>query len=460
MTCPKGTDTNGSAGYRACPCLDGYSRVDRFGGCKKCTTEGFSCKRDYPTLKEGYWMEWSSKQRTSTNKSCQESFKEFMKNLDTKTDKYNRETSKFLCSMPIPHNCPIRGSCLGGINAKCHDGYKGVLCAVCDKGYSRQFNRCIKCPKQFLAVLQFVGYIAFFVIVCLLLSWADKFTNDDTKKRRHWLQEPFIANLQQSAAKEKRTFADIILSTLKILIGFYQVLSCVIDAFSYIPWPHSLKTAIGIFEFLEFEVLRMPSLRCIKTSWHLDAVGEFWFALIAAAVVPTFILVYFAIKASIIHCMSKSKDEFFGRCKTTAKNCLRSAALFCFVTYPVLSRSIVQVLPISCHKLCITKTGGKCEEEISYLRSDYSVKCLDTSMEHKTTLYTAYGALILPFGLPVALLVVLWRLNLNGRKSGRNEESMILMVGSDDDEPLSINREHSTRECIYTEGRYLIFKST
>ena len=460
LTCPKGTNTNGSAGYRACPCLDGYSRVDRFGGCKKCTTEGFSCKRDYPTLTEGYWMEWSSKQRTSTNKSCQESFKEFMENLDMKTDKYNRDTSKFSCSMPIPHKCPIRGSCLGGINAKCHDGYKGVLCAVCDKGYSKQFNRCIKCPKQFVAVLQFVGYIALFVIVCLLLSWADKFTNDDTKQRRNWLQEPFIVNQQQSAAKEKRTFADIILSSLKILIGFYQVLSCVIDAFSYIPWPHSLKTAIGVFEYLEFEVLRIPSLRCIKTSWHLDAVNEFWLALIAVPVVPFLILVYFGIKAGIIHRLSKSKDEFFTRCNTTAKNCLRSAALFFFVTYPVLSRSIVQVLPISCHKLCITKTGGQCEEEISYLRSDYSVKCLDSSMEDKTTLYTAYGALIWPFGLPIALLVVLWRLNLNGRKSGRIEEPMILMVESNDDEPYSINQEHSMRECIYTEGRYLIFKFT
>ena len=458
LTCPKGTNTNSSAGYRACPCLDGYSRVDRFGGCKKCTTEGFSCKRDYPALKEGYWMEWSSKQRTSTNKSCQESFKEFRRNLDTKTDGYNRDTSKFSCSMPIPHKCPIRGSCLGGINAKCHDGYKGVLCAVCNRSYSKQFNKCTLCPTTAVAALQFVGYIALFVIVCLLLSWADKFTNDDAKQRRHWLQEPLIANQQQSAAKEKRTFADIILSSLKILIGFYQVLSCVIDAFSYIPWPQSLKSAIGIFKYLEFEVLRMPSLRCIKTSWHLDAVGEFWFALIAAAVVPIHILVYFGIKAGIIHCMSKSRDEFIERCKATAKNCLRSAALFFFVTYPVLSRSIVQVLPISCHKLCITKTGGQCEEEISYLRSDYSVKCLDSSMEDKTTLYIAYGALILPFGLPIALLVVLWRLNLNGRKSGRIEESMILIVGSNDDEPWSINQEPITRECNYADGRYLIFK--
>ena len=460
LTCPKGTNTNSSAGYRACPCLDGYSRVDRFEGCKKCTTEGFSCKRDYPTLKEGYWMEWSSKQRTPTNQSCQESFKEFMANLDTKTDNYNRKTSKFLCLISTPHKCPIRGSCLGGLNAKCQDGYRGVLCAVCRKGYSQHLNKCIKCPKPFVAALQFVGYITLFLIVCLLLSWADKFTSDNTKQQRNWLQEPLIAKELRSSTKEKRTFADIILSSLKILIGFYQVLSYVIDAFSYIPWPRSLKTAIGIFEYLELKVLRLPSLRCIKTSWHLNAVNEFWFSLVAAAVIPIVIAVYFFIKAGIIHCMSKSKDEFLERCKTTAKNCLRSAALFFFVTYSLLSRSIVRVLPISCQKLCITKAGGLCQEDVSYLRSDYSVKCLDTSMEHKTAMYTAYGALILPFGFPILLLVVLWRLKLNGRTLGASEESMDWIVeSSDDDESWSINQEPSMRECHKTEGRYLNFRN-
>ena len=58
---------------------------------------------------------------------------------------------------------------------------------------------------------------------------------------------------------------------------------------------------------------------------------------------------------------------------------------------------------------------------------DHSVKCLDTSIEHKTTLFSAYGALMLPFGLSVALLVALWRLNLNGGKSSRIEESMTSM---------------------------------
>ena len=33
LTCPKGTNTNASAGFRACSCLPGYSRTYRFGGC-------------------------------------------------------------------------------------------------------------------------------------------------------------------------------------------------------------------------------------------------------------------------------------------------------------------------------------------------------------------------------------------------------------------------------------------
>ena len=53
--CPPGTDSAVVAGYRACSCLDGYYRVDRFQQCFACDEAGTECKDDGRSLLSGYW---------------------------------------------------------------------------------------------------------------------------------------------------------------------------------------------------------------------------------------------------------------------------------------------------------------------------------------------------------------------------------------------------------------------
>lgn len=392
LTCPKGTDTSIPAGYRACKCLKGFARTYRFGECKQCTEQGFSCTRDFKELKEGFWMNWGS---APDGNACKNSYKAFKYNLETWNNDYERNTMNLSCNLPVPHKCPVHGSCLGKIDAKCSKGYTGVLCAVCDKGYSRQFNKCVKCPKPGIAILQFVGYILLFLFICLLITWTDKITlsnegNDDDQEAQ-------------------RTFADIILSSLKILLGFYQVLSGIIHAFSYIHWPKSLKTAVGAFEYIQFEVLRIPSLRCIKPEWQMNSIREFWLALIATAAIPALVLVYFLMKAMLIHCTSETRCVAKEKRKNCARNCCRAAALFLFATYPITSRRITQILPMGCHRFCAYMENEICLQYLSYLRSDYSVRCLSMSGDNNVTLITAYVSLLIPLGLPCFLLLLLWR---------------------------------------------------
>ena len=164
LTCPKGTNTNASAGYRGCRCLPGYSRKYRFGACKKCVQEGFKCKKDYPELRQGYWMSWKK------IKTCRDSFMSFMSNLDTKDDTYDRTANYFNCSLPIAHKCPIAKSCKGGVDAICHKGYTGALCAVCDSGYMKQFNKCVRCQSPVVSVVECIAYFLSFAILCWLMS--------------------------------------------------------------------------------------------------------------------------------------------------------------------------------------------------------------------------------------------------------------------------------------------------
>ena len=390
LTCPKNTNTNDTAGYRACPCLPEYARTERFGPCEKCNQTGIVCRKDYRELQKGYWMTWDTITNPS-NQSCRKLYRAFMHNLDIKNDTYDRSSVNFTsCKMPLPHKCPIEGSCRGGVEAICETGYTGVLCAVCSKDYMKQFTKCRKCPSKAVAIIQCIAYIFSFFFVCFLISVTDK-----------------IELAGQKGDGPKRTFADIILSSLKILMGFYQVVSGLIHALSYINWPHSLKSVMGSFELIQLEILRIPSIHCIKADWRMNAVKEFWLALAATFAVPLLIFVYFLIKSLCLLCFSKETGEFKKKVNECSKNSFRAAILFLFATYPLTCTRIVQILPISCDKLCTVMDKGKCLREVSYMRCDYSLNCIKDSSS--PLLRTAYAALIIPFGFPIALFLLLWR---------------------------------------------------
>ena len=386
LTCPKGTNTNASAGYRACHCLPGYSRRYRFGSCKRCTLVGFKCERDYPELRPGYWMSWVKVEM------CRTSLESFMSNLDTTNDSYSRETSHFACNLPIAHKCPIDGSCQGGVDASCNIGYTGVLCSVCDKGHMMSYNRCVKCPSPFVSVIECISYFLLFVILCLLMSKLDT-----------------VSLAGRKDPNDERTFADLIQSSLKILMGFYQLLVRIINAFSSIQWPTTLTHAMSALEFVQFSVLRIPALHCIRSNWRLDAVKEFWISLIAMATVPCLILIYFSINATVAYCRFSQESLIRRRWLQSFKNCLQSIVLFFFAIYPFISTNIFHVLPGSCHTFCTAKENGKCLHEMSYLRNDYSVKCPGTNSASHFSVAYAYISLLLPIGLPFILLYLLWR---------------------------------------------------
>ena len=416
LTCPKGTNTNASAGYRACHCLPGYSRTYRFGPCEKCAIDGFQCYKDYPELRTGYWMSWDKIE------PCKHSFTSFMTNLNKENNFYDRNTNYFKCSLPIAHRCTIENACKGGVDATCNKGYTGVLCAVCDTGYMKQFNKCVECSSPVVSVAKDIAYFLSFVILCWLLSKLDS-----------------ITLVGEDNEKNERTFADLIQSSLKIIMGFYQVLVRIINAFSSIQWPSTLTHAVKVFEFVELSVLRIPPLHCIRSDWRLNAIGEFWISLVAMAAIPSLLVIYFAVKVAISYCCL-SRESFRLKGRTSLKNCLQSIVLFFFATYPFITTNIFRVLPAGCHTFCTVKENGQCLHKISYLRNDYSVKCPSTSNDRSFHVWYGYVSLLLPIGLPCLLLYLLWRfapknnvesqsqrnLNVQYEESQQNEEQYYL----------------------------------
>ena len=408
QACPQGTNTNIVAGTRACKCIHGHSRRYRFGPCEKCKDDGFDCDHDYPTLKRGFWITWQGTTiKSAINDAdgeknidrkqgiCEHIYKKFTENLKVKDDTYDRTTMHFNCQMPLPIKCPMFGSCLGGIQPRCSPKYTGVLCAVCKRGYSLQFNQCIRCPQSMRAALQFIVCIAIFAMLCFVVSITDKFKlqcgHNSTKPTQ---------------CCQCRTFADVILSSLKILIGYYQVLVSTMYAFANIRWPNNLKIAINLLEYIQFTIIKVPILRCINPNWKIDAIGEFWIVFIGIIIFLVLVMIYYFFKSLSISKQDLTPSDAKAKRFVWNKNCKKVVALFLFVAYPIISTKVAQTLPLGCHSFCTAEENGSCLHSLSYLRSDYSIPCL-TIDSHKLTLITAYICLIFPLGLPILLFVLL-----------------------------------------------------
>ena len=404
-TCPQGTNTNIIAGTRACTCLRGYSRRYRFGACAKCTDDGFNCSQDYQVLQDGYWMTWQGtvpeykinmEARNATQRACEPVYKAYIRNLDTTDDSYDRATMHFNCQMPLPIPCPMLKSCVGGIQPKCSTEYTGALCAVCKLGYTRQFNQCVRCPTRVWAVVQYIGFIASFAIFCFIISVADSSSYGNMK------------HSQQTQVTYNRKFVDVLLSSLKILMGFYQVLFTIMHAFSSVYWSENVKIATGILQYLQFQIIRRPSLHCIRPEWKIDAFTELWLILITIAGISFLIVVYYFTKSLYIYYQYQCSSAFEveKRRYVCGRNCISFVALLLFVTYIFISKKIIEILPISCHSFCTARQNDKCVHSMSFLRSDYSTPC-PTMDDNKTIVIIGYTVLILPLGMPILLFMAL-----------------------------------------------------
>ena len=391
QTCPQGTDIEKSAGTRACNCLKGFHRHYRFGPCHKCTHNGFSCVRDYPQLKRGFWMTWNG--TGLTNRTCKHDFQEFILNLDTYNNDYDRKTMYLNCQLPIPIKCPRSDSCSGGIDSNCTSGYEGVLCGVCSKGYSRVFNRCVKCPHLYIVILEFIGCFVLFVILCIIVN--DKTDTTNINECR-----------LTSNDTEIRSFRDKTISILKILINFYQTLVGIVYAYSFISWPANFQKVYSVLEYIQIEVIRLPSLRCIHPELRMDSIQEFWFMLISSLTFPALCLLYFIVKVCYLHFSEPSRITSQQRRNICARGCIKVASLFLYLTYPLVSTRIIHILPVSCNSVCTAMHNGMCLHSVSFLRSDYSLAC-PSMHTHKYTLIIAYCALIIPLGLPFVLWITL-----------------------------------------------------
>ena len=210
--CPPGTQTDVSAEYRACPCLQDFSRTDRFGPCKSCSdVRGVVCKDDLRSLKEGFYWAFDSPAKRSE-------YERFACDLRL-NDQYNRSLTRYDGTFPPVYECPTPSNCLGGVASLCAGGTTGPLCAVCDASsrYFKLNGECFGCPTHDGSVVMLILVALVFTAI---VAWLLKKTAQSVPKATASVAD---ATASSTAATSNSAFAGMTL--VKIMISYSQVQS-------------------------------------------------------------------------------------------------------------------------------------------------------------------------------------------------------------------------------------------
>ncbi|EDO48252.1 predicted protein [Nematostella vectensis] len=238
-SCPPGTDLTKHAGFRACPCLPGYFRLQRFGECTLCPI-GYECSNETVNLRKDFYWLWS-------REDSKIEYQTFSNKLQEESLGYDKDWDSLNASLPVAYRCPFEESCEGGFNASCKSGYEGVLCGACSRGFYRMFSGCKKCPSTPLVIIQFVAVFLVLVLIALVII--------------------FNKNKSQDG---KRSLTDNLFGSLKIVIGSYQILSGTLNAYSYVHWPKELSTFMTYAEVLQLNILTIAPIECISDKLKAD----------------------------------------------------------------------------------------------------------------------------------------------------------------------------------------------
>ena len=377
--CLTGTEAKAFAGFRACKCLDNYYRTNLFGNCTPCEKkQGLHCHHDFANLTVGYWWRW----KDQTHLQQYRNFSKNVKNFSF-TPEANDSGIEYPHTIPQPYRCPMAEACKGGLNSSCEVGYEGPLCAVCSDGYYKQLKKCKLCPTKGWMIGQLAIIGALVILFVILVVWGSK---------------------KKSKKDAGRSSLDKILGKIKVVIGFYQVLFGIMEAFSYIKWPGSLSVVGEYSEIIQMNIVQIAPLHCILSGLKFDAFTSLFavMGLNIAAVIVALSSLALATWRSTRH-MSNEEEKMKKKeqIKAIVK---RSLFFFLYVTYLNTCLKTAQVVPLACHRICVNEKDESCEE---YLKADYSIDC--KGERYNRLVIVGYCSIVYVIVLPAAAFIAIWK---------------------------------------------------
>ncbi|KAJ8048078.1 hypothetical protein HOLleu_00250 [Holothuria leucospilota] len=350
--CPDGTIKSLHAKFRACACIDGYVRTDRFGPCVICVEVGSNCSwKDYRTIRRGYFWSWEF---AAANLS---SYRKFAENLNQSRD-FNQNT-KYLMAIPRAYKCPRKKSCKttdDGLEVVCAEGYTGWLCSKCERRFYSVINSCVKCPNLVYIVLEAVLIFG----VCGLI----------------YLLNVYRKKCARSSSKRERSFVYVLISRIKIALGFYQVVGELMVTLYNTNRRKTLYIFGEVISLLQVNVLKIfVRPRCISDKLEINPKAEF---IIEASLPPVIVLfslfVYFGkLKFAKLRAKFSMENQLIDSYRAKLKSKLESVVVISmFVIYPSMCTSVFQLYPWSCKTFYLDLENTTF---INVLRSDFDISC-------------------------------------------------------------------------------------
>ena len=389
--CLTGTDAKAFAGFRACKCLDNYYRTNLFGNCTPCEKkQGLNCHDDFANLTVGFWWRWKDKTHLEQYRNFSKNVKNF--SFTPELHKANDSGIEYPYTIPQPYRCPIAEACKGDLNSSCEAGYEGPLCAVCSDGYHKQLKKCKLCPTKGWMVGQLAIIGALVMLFVILVVWGSK---------------------KESKKDAGRPFLDKVLGNIKVVIGFYQVLFGIMEAFSYIKWPGSLSVVGEYSEIIQMNIVQIAPLHCILPGFKFDAFTSL-FAVMGFNIAAVIVALSSLALATWISTRRMSNEEEKRKKKERIKAIVkRNLFFFLYVTYLNTCLKTAQVVPLACHRICVDeKDAESCEK---YLKADYSIDC--KGERYNRLVIVGYCSIVYVIVLPAAAFIAIWKQQRAARKT-------------------------------------------
>ena len=343
---------------------------------------GLECQDDFANLKDGFWWKWEN----TTHRELYRNFTKTVKNFSFTPESHNANDSGIIYkyTIPQPYRCPMTEACKGGLNSSCDSGYDETLCAVCSDGYYKQLKKCKLCPTKGWMIRQLAIMGAIVMLLVIIVVWRSK---------------------KKSKKDAGRSFLDKALGSIKVIIGFYQVTFGIMEAFSYIKWPESLSVIGGYSEIVQVNIVQIAPLHCIIPSLKFDA-----FANLFAVMGLNFVAVMVALASFALATWKSTRHILNEEEKTRKKEQIKTVVkrnlfFFLYLTYLNTCLKTAQVLPPTCHRICVDEEKDEgCEQ---YLKADYSINC--KGERYYRLVFVGYCSTVYVIVLPVAAFITIWK---------------------------------------------------
>ncbi|KAJ8023148.1 hypothetical protein HOLleu_38249 [Holothuria leucospilota] len=338
-----------------------------------------NCSNDFLRIKPGYFWHW--------NANDSQAYKNYVKNIQTEDEFYEKAWSAYHGSIPRAYKCPVETNCINralDLEGSCQEGYQGWMCTVCQEGYYKLFGWCHKCHPEFVfgMTLLFVIFIAF--------VWFG-------------IIKPLARNSQANDSR-RRSVGDLIISRVKILFGFYQVVDSYWHSMGTVLWFASVQVVISrIIEMMSFTLSSIfVSPSCYISWFKWNPYTKLW-TLYATLLLITFILVLVYFIACLVEKLRSGSRVI--HVKTT---CLKLFTFTMFASYAETCDVVFQLY--NCDEFSLYEYNET--PKIHLLRSHYNISC-DTDIYLRYRRVFALPGWILISTFPVIMWSLLYKYSRN-----------------------------------------------